>query len=464
MVQFSLRALTASLVFAAVLGPVGASAPRHAAAAVDARPNIVLIVSDDQRWDTLWAMPHVREELGEAGTTFSNAFVVNPVCCPSRASILTGRYSHTTGVWTNDHVTGGFQAFDDSASLATWLSGGGYRTGLIGKYLNGYHQVGRETGYVPPGWDHFWSFVGGEYSDFDVNEDGSLVSYGTEDYVTDIMAAEAIEFIQDPDPRPFFLYLTPKAPHMPATPAPRHTDAFADLAPWRPPSWNEPIVEDKPAWMRKIPPLSQERIADIDARHLGMFRSLLALDEMVNSVVETLRASGELDNTFIVFTSDNGYSWGEHRWDKKATPYEESIHVPLVIRYDGVVPPGRLEERFTLNVDFAPTIGEVANVTIPGAEGSSLVRLFGGGRVSWRSDFLVEHADGRIPAYCGVRTARWKYVWYTTEEEELYDLAYDPYERRNRAGRPRFEAVQTRMRDRMMELCSPSTPGMVLPP
>lgn len=450
------------------LGVLSTSLFAHQASApalAEQRPNIIVIVSDDQRWDSLWAMPILTSTLGDKGVTFANAFVPNAVCCPSRASILTGTYSHTNGVWTNQNGPyGGFTSFDDSSTLATWLQASGYRTALMGKYLNGYQQPGRETLYVPPGWDRWWSFVGGKYYGYTVNDDGALRTYGTEesDYVMDAMTDEAEAFIRGSED-PFFLFFTPKAPHLPATPAARHADAFPDLEAFRPPSWNEAGVKDKPKWVQRLAKLSTAEIAATDAKRLDMYRSLLALDESVGRIVQTLEETGELQNTMIMFISDNGYSWGEHRWVKKSNPYEEVIRVPLLIRYDAMTSGGWDEERFALNIDLAPTIAEVAGVEAPAMDGKSLVPILQGQVPDWRRDFLIEHYGVRVPSYCGVRADQRTYVYYSTGEQELYDLSADPYQLINVAGRPAYRDDVDALHRRLTRLCDSPPPGMTLP-
>jgi N-acetylglucosamine-6-sulfatase len=219
-----------------------------------ARPNIVFIVTDDQRWDTVSAMPQVTESLVGHGVTFSNGFVVNSLCCPSRASILTGRYSHSTRVYDTTPPLGGFVSFDDRSTVATWLHRAGYRTALVGKYLNGY--VGRRSRYVPPGWDRWFAMsfnlqrLG--YYGYKLNIDGHLDAQVRDVYSTDLLASAAVRFIRRA-PSPFFLYFAPFAPHPPATPAVRHEDAFPNLEPWRPPSYNEADVSDKPGWLSSYP-------------------------------------------------------------------------------------------------------------------------------------------------------------------------------------------------------------------
>src|SRR5205809_3921053 len=202
-------------------------------------PNVVVILTDDQRWDTLWSMPTVQSELIGHGIEFTNGFVVNPLCCPSRASLITGQYSHTHGVYTNAGPYGGFQHFaGDDSTIATWLHDGGYWTGFVGKYLNGYRP---QDGYIPPGWDR-WVAMNLGYYNYWLNIDGVPAYFGSdpEDYSTDVLGADAASFIRDsPTDQPLLLDFAPYAPHGPATPSVTYQDAFSDLPPWRAPSYNE---------------------------------------------------------------------------------------------------------------------------------------------------------------------------------------------------------------------------------
>lgn len=433
---------------------------REPAPPVTERPSIVLILTDDQRWDSLWAMPVVRRELGARGVVFENAFVVNPLCCPSRATTLTGAYSHTTGVYTNRGEYGGVGAFDDRSTIATWLQDSGYRTALIGRYMNGYRDE-----WIPPGWDRwFVTWRDSAYFDYVANDQGTLVEYGSaeSDYGTDVLADEAVDFIRSTDPQqPLFLYLAPHAPHAPATPAPRHATAFSDLAPWRPPSYDEENVSDKPEWVRRLPRIGYWRAARIDAFRKDQYRTLLAVDEAVERVLQALADSGRLSNTMVLFASDNGYLWGEHRIEGKSVPYDEAIRVPYVLRYDPLTG-GTAEGRIVANVDIAPTFADLAGVDAPGAEGVSLLPLLDGSATSWRADLLVEHYDGAgtVPTFCQVRSPRWSFVRYSTGEEELYELERDPYQLKNRAGVKSLKGQLALMRERARVLCDPLPPGM----
>jgi N-acetylglucosamine-6-sulfatase len=447
------RALALVAALVAVVAPA-------ASAQTAERPSVVLVLTDDQRWDTLSAMPNVRRELVGRGVTFSNGFVVNSLCCPSRASILTGLYSHSTGVYLNTGRYGGFAAFRDASTVATWLQAVGYRTGYVGKYLNGYSPL---SGYVPPGWSH-WTAFAGRYDEYWLNRNGAPTWHGREpsEYSTDVLADDAVRFLRE-TAGPLFLVYAPYAPHSPATPAQRHAGALTDLEPWRPASYNEADVSDKPAWLRARPLLEPAQQNAIDEFRRDQLRSLLAVDEGVGRIVEALRETGRLENTLIAYTSDNGFAWGEHRRTSKMDPYEESIRVPFVVRYDALVRSPRRDRRLVLNIDLAPTFADVAGIVPPYVEGASLVPLLTSPDVPWRADFLVEHlrstpTNQGIPSYCAVRNARSIFVSYETGEEELYDLVADPHQLQNLAASPERAAHLRGRRARLRQLCNPPPP------
>jgi arylsulfatase A-like enzyme len=435
------------------------------------RPNVVLVLTDDQRWDTVTpqAMPVVTRELAGRGVTFTNSFTVNPLCCPSRAATLRGAYPHTTGVYQNGNQPNGpFTAFNDSSTVATWMRGGGYRTAFVGKYFNGYDQS--RVSYVPPGWDRWAAFAtndvgGGAFYNYTLSVDGSPVSYGggTNDYSTDVLAGHATSFIRSvPADQPLFLTFAPYAPHQPNTPAPRHTNAFAGIAPYRPPNYNEADVSDKPAHIRSVPLITSTSV--LDRQRQRQLESLLAVDEAVEDILTALNETGRLRDTLIVFTSDNGFSWGEHRWGQtgaqnKQVPYDESSRVPLVVRYDALTQQARTEGQLALNIDLAPTFAALAGVGTPGAEGRSLLPLLEQTATSWRTDFLIENARTAIPSYCAVRTATHLYVQYDTLEEELYDVVADPYQLTNRAADAAMASTRNAMRTRVRQLCNPIPPS-----
>jgi arylsulfatase A-like enzyme len=425
------------------------------------KPSIVFILTDDQRWDTLGDMPIVRRELAAHGVTFANAFVSDPLCCPSRATILTGQYAHSTGVWQNKGPYGGFKAFhQDKSTIATWLRAAGYHTALFGKYLNRYTGT-----YIPPGWEK-WEAIAGAVDPYDLyyrytmNIDGHLEKLGNrpEDYSTNVLADGAVDYIRH-TPGSLFVYFAPYAPHSPSRPAPEDKGRAPQIRPPRAPSFDERDVSDKPNWVRDLPPITDPRQSRIDDARRRADVSLLPVDRAVGRIVDALAETGRLHNTLIVFMSDNGLLFGEHRFFNKAVPYEEAIRVPLVVRYDRLIKSPRVDRRLVVNVDIAPTFAAFAGVPAQGAEGENFLPLLSGANPVWRSDFLVEHMNLlRVPSFCGVRSERFMYVHYATGEEELYDLENDPYELNNAIGRSEFADVLRGLRGREKELCNPPPP------
>ncbi|MDQ3911355.1 MAG: sulfatase [Actinomycetota bacterium] len=465
----ALLVILASLVALLVAGcsGVGGSAQEEEeTGSADDRPNIIFILADDLDYASVQKMPQITSLLAKEGLSFDEAFVSYPICCPSRATILTGLYSHNHNVLGNKRPVGGFEKFYDEgleeSTIAAWLQENGYRTALIGKYLNGYGAD--DPSYVPPGWDEWYAKPGRfEYYDYELNENGGLVSYGTEEenYITDVLSGRATDFVRravDEDD-PFFAYIAPTAPHNPTTPAERHKGAFADEEAPRSASFDEEDVSDKPSWIQDLGALTEKQSSRIDDHYEERLESMLAVDEMVGSLVEELEDTGELENTYIFFTSDNGYHLGEHRIRQgKKTPYEETVRVPLFIRGPGV-PAGSTVDDLVLNNDFAPTFAEMAGVKFS-ADGRSLLPLLGGEEpASWRSSVLLEaFLDGKSAreasdeveddeegasqdgdessrmdrtAFRSVRTDTHKYVEHENGEKELYDLDADPYELEN---------------------------------
>lgn len=418
---------------------------------------MIVVLTDDQRWDTLRDMPAVGRLLVDRGVAFENAFVVNPLCCPSRASLLTGRYSHGTGVYRQAPPFGGFASFDDSSTLATWFDGADYETAFLGKYLDS-GQIDHLAGYVPPGWDEWAAFVHADYVDYTLSVNGGLAPYGSspEDYSTDVLADRAVTFLESVGDAPAFMVVGVAAPHAPGLPAERHRDE--PVRPWTPaPSFDEEDLSDKPPWMRGLPRIDVERRVELAALHDAQLRSLLAVDEAVERLVRTQRARGRLHDTVFVFTSDNGLLLGEHRWAKKEVPYEESIRVPLVVRYDRAAPP-HVEADLVLNIDLAPTLADLAGVRPHATDGVSLRPLLEGRATRWRTHFLVEHLEGANPVttYCALRTERYLYAVYRDGFVELYDLAADPNQLANVAGHD--PALEARLRIGLETLCRPEPP------
>jgi N-acetylglucosamine-6-sulfatase len=431
--------------------------------AVSSRPNIVFLLTDDQRFDELGRMPIVQRELIGKGVLFRSAFVSNPLCCPSRATILTGTYSHTTGVYANDDANGGgFAQFRDSTTIATVLHSMGYSTALIGKYLNGYTG---HVHYVPPGWDHWLALTNTNFFGFKASRNGHLAEFPSGLYQTDALGQDAVAYIHSvPTGQPLFLYWSPHAPHYPATPPPMDSNRFSRMKPLRPPSFNEADVSDKPQYVRNKAKFSQAAAAKVDEFRRDQYRSLLSVDEWIGAILKALSDTRRLNNSLIVFMSDNGLLLGEHRfWKWKTMPYEESIRVPLIVRWDaaGWNVPRTDQQDLVANVDLAETWAKAAGSTMPGNEGLSLLPILASREVtSWRTALLLEQAtDPIVPSYCGVRENRYVYVQYATGEEELYDLTTDPYELRNVASDTGSAATLVRMRAEDHQLCRPVPPG-----
>lgn len=455
MIRHSLRLIAASLFI--VLAYQGS-------ADAETRPNIILIITDDQRYDMLSYMPKLGDALVNKGTLFNNAVVTTPLCCPSRASILTGQYAHNHGVEQNDRTFADEFKTRDANTLATWLKEGGYRTGLIGKYLNGYR-----FGYIPPGWDNFEVFVKKRYYNYSLTNfkndiNGPRVTYGSndQDYATDVVFKKAIEFVLGPDQgseQPFFLMLTPNAPHKPATPARRHQDVFKDIPPHRPPSFNEPDMSDKAFWARSLwskarKPMGKKKIQRIDRLRQNMLESLLAVDEGIENLVRALGEKGKIDNTVIIFLGgDNGYHLGEHRLTDKRSPYEESIRTSLVV-FDGRNPVKRISNAVVANVDLAPTILELAGLKPQDkVDGKSFVSIVRGSEQPIRKYILLQHfyktiTSGSTP-FLAVRSDHSIYIrWrgWIRDGEEYYDLNKDPYQLDNAIANPANQAEIEEMR------------------
>jgi N-acetylglucosamine-6-sulfatase len=447
--------LLLSVALSVVLLSCGSSSTFPEAQAITAKPNFVFILADDMRKDDLKYMPKTRSVLKAKGMSFSNAFVSNALCCPSRATILRGQYAHNTGVWSNLGNTpeGGWKAYRNNGleqdNVATRLDAAGYRTGLFGKYSNGYNQGNT---YIPPGWDRWFAAGAFRYLDYDANDQGTIRHFGTSDseYVTDVLGRKAKTFISTSAVRgkPFFAYVAPIAPHSPATPAPRDRHSYDGLKALRPPSFNEREVSNTPPWISSRPRLIPDQIAKIDKRHEGRVETLQSLDDMVAGIVGKLKDRGVMGNTYVFFTSDNGWAKGEHRRPGgKANPYEEDIRVPLLVRGPGVAA-GSNTYKLALNTDYLPTFTDLACSSsspcdtqnwlyVP--DGRSLRPVLDGNATAWRSAALLEGRQGpwkhAVPTYAGIRTVgahKRKYLEYETGERELYYLGSDPHELNNR--------------------------------
>ena len=452
-------------------GPSGAiDAATHDAATADAapsvRPNVLVVLMDDQSRMQPDYMPFVA---ATDWIKFANSSVNVAWCCPSRSTTLTGQFSHHHGVET---LQGSL--FDPTSTVATWLQAAGYRTSLVGKYLNGYPFDG--VGEVPPGWSDWHAFTNVAYYNYKLSHNGNRATYGDgeEDYSTDVLGRIVVDFIEETTDQPWFMFFAPKSPHSPLIPAPRHEGVFADFVPAHSPSFNEEDVSDKPAWVRALPMRDEEEMVEHRRRMLEMN---LAVDDALIEIYHALQATGQLERTVIIFTSDNGYSLGEHRWKTKRCEYDECTQVPLYILMPGQA--GRTIEQAVVNADLAPTIAELAGVQ-PGLEpdGLSLVPLITGDGRDWPREGVLIHFVGDahtpehdtddverervVPTFWGIRTPTHKYVEIlgnggASVERELYDLALDPYELENVAGEDAYAEIQAHL-DQLLASQTPPTP------
>ena len=420
------------------------------------RPNMLLVLVDDldALLGTTDTMPRLKKHLTEQGTSLGQFITPTPVCCPSRVSFLTGQYTHNHQVYMNTSPEGSFKKFNllgsEASTIATWLSAAGYHTGFMGKYMNEYPFPDNKT-YVPAGWDEWYSPAKGKpYTGFEytMNENGSLVDYfDPSQYITDVLSDKADDFIRraTSGEEPFFLQVSTYAPHEPYTPAPRHTDTFADIQAPRTPSFNAEDVSDKPSDIRYNPLLSEAEIQDIDNVHRLRVQSMQAVDEMIERLVNTLDELDLLDSTYIFFISDNGFHLGQHRMKPgKAHQYEEDIRVPFIVRGPGIPARATVDEYLTANIDFPPTIAELAGVIPPEyVDGRSLVPLLKNTPPpadEWRQAVQIEffghqlnEDDAVSPWYLGLRTNDHLYVEHSEGMTELYDLHADPNQLNNLA-------------------------------
>jgi N-acetylglucosamine-6-sulfatase len=460
----------ALLPLAILLSACGATAPGQA----QSRPNVVVLLTDDQTLESMRVMPGVRAALAAEGTTFERAFVSNPLCCPSRATLYTGQYTHNHGVIGNRAPEGGYSRLEKSEWLPVWLQRAGYHTVHIGKFMNGYGRESLPT-EIPPGWSEWYTSVDPStylFSGYQLNENGAVRTYTQ--YSTDEYSQRAVDAIARlaPDERPFFLSVAYLAPHSGGpgesddaqahaqgifTPAPaaRHRDAFAG-APLPPsPAFDEADVSDKPSFIRAEPRLSLEAVAAITENYRQRLESLLAVDEGVVRVVDALRAAGELENTLIVFTSDNGFFHGEHRVPfGKVMVYEPSIRVPLILRGPGV-PRGERRRQLVTNTDLAPTIMATAGASPVGRvqDGRSLFPLLSDRGLEWGRELLIQGAPGfTVFPYVALRNERFVYAEHDNGERELYDVLEDPHQLENLIGDPAYARTEAALAQRLAAL------------
>lgn len=431
-------------VVALVALSAAALSPPAAAVEADAPPNVVSILVDDQTLEQMRVMTATQAFFEENGTIFDNFVTSLPVCCPSRATFLTGQYALHHGVIDNGPPNGGYEAFDDSDTLPVWLQEAGYRTTFMGKYLNGYHTLD-----IPPGWTDWQGMLNNKYYGFSVNDNGTKIIYGTDpsEYQTDVLTESALTSIDESVAQgdPFFLWVSTHAPHNEAgelpPPAPRHEGAFADEPLPMGPGFDEADVSDKPVYIQERSRLSEAQIAEITTFYRAELETLLAVDEMVAAIVQRLTELDVLDNTVLMFSSDNGKMHGEHRLtDGKRVPYEESVRVPLMIAGPGF-PAGLRIDAQAANIDLATTTIAIAGGTAGLPQDGIDLRDVVANPPAYRDRaVLLERYDR--DCYEGMHSRQHTYVDYTTGEKELYDLLADPAQLQNLAGDPSVERAQ----------------------
>ncbi len=441
------------------------------------RPNIVFVLVDDLRWDEI-DYPFVKvpniQRIAREGVRFRNAFVTTPLCSPSRASFLTGQYAHRHGITDNTDRS------PRSHELVTFprrLHEAGYETAFMGKWHMGLDDR------VRPGIDHWVSVKGqGAYLDPEFNVDGERRKIPG--YFTDILNGFAVDFLKRKHEKPFLLYVAHKAVHPDLTqyadgsvsdprastfiPADRHRWLYADNAIPHRLNYGRP-PEGKPALLRphpSHPPLGPGTITE-DETIRNRLRMLAAVDEGLGEMLAVLEARKELDDTLVVFTSDEGYFYGEHGLSvERRLAYEESARIPLLMRWPRLIEPGTSVEAFALNIDLAPTLLEIGGAAAPAdVDGRSLVPLLRGEKVAWRDSFLIEYfSDTVMPwvrqmGYEAVRTEGWKYIRYVELDgmDELYDLRADPFEMRNLILEPSAQAELGRLKAERAGLGSPTS-------
>jgi arylsulfatase A-like enzyme len=415
-----------SLALAAAAVTVAVAVPeRQAPSQTAVRPNIVVIVTDDQRSDSLEVMDDTRAYLAGGGATFPQAFVATPLCCPSRASVMTGRYAHNHGVRTNRHTPD----LDHTITMQAALKTAGYQTAISGKFLLYW-----DMSQPPPNFDR-WAIVneGDYYGDY-YSVDGERQR--VDEYSTDFIGAKALEFLdgfEADDARPFFLYIAPQAPHQPFIPEPDYESA--PVPEWQmSPAVHEEDRSDKPDFVQ----VHRHGEAQGRREREAQLRTLYSVDDLVAGLAARLAALGEDADTLVILTSDNGYFWGEHGQKSKSLPYTEGVQVPLLLRFPGRVAPGTVDSRWASVVDVAPTVLEAAGAAPAGVmDGTSLLAP------PTRSEHFMEYSRDpgfRYPPWASLRDLTSQYIEYYEDDgstvlfREYYDLQADPFELENLLG------------------------------
>jgi N-acetylglucosamine-6-sulfatase len=476
MKRFAALTIAACLALASCRADAAERSSQQTAAHAQDRPNIIFVLTDDLAGNLVPYMPAL-QRMQRQGTTFSDYFVTDSLCCPSRSTTFTGEFPHNTGVFTNGGADGGYAAFNahgnQQNTFATALRAAGYRTGMMGKYLNGYQPEDP----VPPGWSE-WDVAGNGYPEFgySLNENGHVVKYGDQpgDYLTDVLNRKGQDFIgrSARSGKPFMLELATFAPHGPFTPAPRDADRFPGLKAPRGPAFDEADMSDKPAWIKDHPKLTTKQVNKIDTSFRKRAQAVQAVDKMLGDLQTALKRNGVDRDTYIVFGSDNGFHMGEHRLTQgKMTAYDTDVHVPLVVTGPGVAA-GHRSAELAQNTDLCPTFEDLGGARVPeSVDGRSLVPFLKGDTAGQTRDaVLVEHhgpdhlandpdlptrASGNPPSYEAVRTTHDVYVEYADGEREYYDLRRDPDELDNAVSRvPARRLAQLKSMLHRLEKCS----------
>ncbi len=512
----------------AALASAPPAAARPADAARDGRPNILVVMTDDMAVGDVKFMPNVRRLLARKGTTFTDAVDSFPLCCPARATFITGQYAHNHDVKGNFYPYGWYGMKDKRNTLPSWLQKAGYRTAAIGKWLNGYGALDAH-GEVPAGFDQWRGLLdvsAYDYFNYVMNSDGKLRFWGDKDFAMGLVEFANIEVTPNPgglagtvaklrevfgpppydywgtevaedyspdvtgqvaanlvrrerkSKKPFFIWWSPAAPHREDVstalmgrpgpdprPAPRYADESTRFELPEGPSFNEPDIADKSTNLQETAQsMTPDQIQQLRLDYQGRAGSLMAVDDHVGDLVRTLRRTGQLRNTMIMFVSDNGWLQGEHRiTGDKFLPFDESLRVPLIVRGPGV-PKGQKVRGQVSNVDFAPTLLDMANAKAGRVQdGTSLMPAIRNPRkVPDRAiaiEALARLFEGDIPVnawdrpYTGVRTDRYTYVvWTETGEKELYDRRRDPHELDNVAGDSRYAEVERELARKLRKL------------
>jgi len=440
-------ALLAGLIAAALLAGAGSHATAQQLAAGAHRPNIIVVMTDDQNVGDDKVMKRVQHDLVNRGVTFENFFATFPLCCPSRTTYLTGQYAHNHGVESNTPRTGGgFPAFDDSKTTAVALHRDGYEVAQIGKFLNGYPGVANQNpDTIPAGFDRWFVALNKTMYDWSADDQGVIRQYsGQRKYQTNVYARKAVDFVKDATDKgkPFWLTVATHAPHGESKvknfpnprPAPRDYGRFDNVPLPKPPSFNEKDVSDKPAFLQ-VPRLKPKEIEELREKYDSRLASLLAVDRLVGRLVDQVRSLHEMRDTWFMFTSDNGYLFGQHRMTRKTVLYDESARVPLIIRGPkDELPRGVTRKQFAGNIDLSPTILDIAGVRpLLTVDGVSLLPVAADPRRHQHRDILLENEKSQA-----LRTRHWMYAEHDTNDDsvpdefELYNMKSDPYQLRNR--------------------------------